>query len=404
MYYFERLAPFILAVQEVQPEIITSLRDMQSDLIDTIRINQERLSNIYCTDEYELSLIFMDIMSGLDEKIILEYYEDKYSTACDMKIENLLEKLNNEESHSKKSEMKNIEIQIEELEKAKNDYIKNQAKIINELTNEAKEKYHKTLKFPMPGKLRLTDLLHEYDFIKIAAFYFYLRDHKHPTLKLMSDEIETTEKQKITKKHLFPISDHINDVDDNGNPIKHCPLIIPPDFFKHRRWKIQMPISSMAIGKLEEYSNGYILDIKTSIKIRKNCKIDDAALLHSIKEAILTSMCSHIWTDASVDPGNCLSTINVLSENNKIKQKQHDKSTEKLLNGYAIINLLSSENTVKAAIESMMERFKEIYEEKHPYELCRLNRDYNHARSKVKKCREWIDRNNRNACNNSNVN
>jgi hypothetical protein len=185
MYYFERLAPFILAVQEVQPEIITSLRDMQSDLIDTIRINQERLSNIYCTDEYELSLIFMDIMSGLDEKIILEYYEDKYSTACDMKIENLLEKLNNEESHSKKSEMKNIEIQIEELEKAKNDYIKNQAKIINELTNEAKEKYHKTLKFPMPGKLRLTDLLHEYDFIKIAAFYFYLKDHKHPVHKLM---------------------------------------------------------------------------------------------------------------------------------------------------------------------------------------------------------------------------
>ena len=73
MYYFERLAPFILAVKKIRPEIIANMRNMQAELIGIIEKNQEKLSSMYYSDAYELSLACIDIMSGIDEEILLTH-------------------------------------------------------------------------------------------------------------------------------------------------------------------------------------------------------------------------------------------------------------------------------------------------------------------------------------------
>lgn len=391
MYYFERLAPFILAVKKMRPEIITNMRNMQAELVGIIEKNQEKLSSIYCSDAYELSLACMDIMSGLDEEILLAHYKEQHSTICEMAINKLSENLKTNKLHQNDSETNNIKKQIEKIKRNQKNYVKNQTRILNELTSGIKEKYHTTLKFPMPGRLRITDLLHEYDFIKIAAFYYYLKDHKRTVYEIQSDEIGIEEKIKKTKKHLFPISDNTHYIYIDGQYIKATPLTTPPDVFNHRRWRIDIPILSEGIGEPEESSTGYTLNIKTRIKIRENCKIDDAALLDSIKSAIVSHMYSHVLNDQIADPDKLLSMINLLSQKEEKKQEESDKHTSKLLNGYAIINLIENKTTIESAIDSMTKKFEQIYEAEHPSEFDALRRAYDYARDKIKKCKTWID-------------
>lgn len=391
MYYFERLAPFILAVKKIRPEIIANMRNMQAELIGIIEKNQEKLSSMYYSDAYELSLACIDIMSGVDEEILLTHHKEQHSIICEMAINKLSENLKTNKSRQNNSEINNIKKQIEKIKRNQKNYVKNQTRILNELTSGIKEKYQTTLKFPMPGRLRLTDLLHEYDFIKIAAFYYYLQDHKRTVYKLQSDEIGIEEKIKKTKKHLFPISDSTHCIYIDDEHIKTHPLTIPPDVFNHRRWRIDIPILSEGIGEPEESSSGYTLNIKTRIKIRENCIIDDAALLDSIKSAIVTHMHSHVLSDQIADPGKLVSMINLLSQKEEKKQEKSDKHTAKLLNGYAIINLIENKTTIESATYSMMEKFEKIYEAGHPYNFEKLRLEYDYARKKIEKCKTWID-------------
>ncbi len=83
--------------------------------------------------------------------------------------------------------------------------------------------------------------------------------------------------------------------------------------------------------------------------------------------------------------------INLLSQKEEKKQEKSDKHTAKLLNGYAIINLIENKTTIESATYSMMERFEKIYEAGHPYDFEKLRLEYDYARKKIEKCKTWID-------------
>jgi len=361
LYSFERLAPFVLAVQKFKPEIISALRDMQNSLISAIDNNEKELSSLYKNDTYELSLHLIDFMKDNRNDYFLIDSNKLNNYKINLDIINLEENL--QSPNLSNEEREKIIRRIEKAEKDQDEYIPKQKEKLEKLTCKIKEKNKDLLKLPIPHPFMLSDLIHEYDFVKIIAWYYFLIDKRQFAKKLQSSQTSHQEKFEIIKKNHFFFTRMLKDYD--GNTIDSQSLIVPDDVFFHRKIQSETRIYSEAIGKLERCEEGYIMNISSTIITSDDLQINDQELIKSVRRAIHKLALVNYQMIGKENEFNIDETFKKIDS---IKQDQKEKYDKRfkgrimgIINGYAIIKIATDKITVASSIKILEKELQDRF-------------------------------------------
>lgn len=393
LHNFGRLAPFILAVQKFKPGLITAVRDMQDALILAIERNKEELSFLYYNNEYELSLDCIDFIKDCSCDGFIRKSKEVHDEKIKMDIINLETVL---QSYCLNENLqKIIKHRICKLRKHQDEYIAEQKEKLKEITREIKRKNKEILKTTIPHPFRLSDLTHEYDFVKVIAWYYFLNSRERLIEKLQSPESEHQEKLAIAKKYHFFFTKALGNCNEKETDSQK--IIAPDDVFCHRRIKYETQVNSTAVGELEKCEEGYMLDINSTILVSNNFEISEKELINSVKRAIYISLYSNyevIFRNNNFDIENTFYKIDSLIENEKEKfEKRHKRHSIDIIYGFAIAEIKNNNTTIESSIKKLEEELRIRFNESPRFDYEKLEIFYKKAAREIKKYQSLIESN-----------
>lgn len=389
-YSFERLAPFILAVQKFRPEIISALKDMQISLISAIENNEKELSSLHKIDKYELSLYCIDFMKDDNNDAFLRDSEENYVKFLNLEITDLTKSLQSPNITNKEKER--ITRLIEKIKKDQTEYLPKQKEKLEKLTRKIKEENRELLKFTAPHPFMLSDLIHEYDFVKIIAWYYFLNDKNQFAEKLQSSETSHQEKIEIVQKNHFFFTRILKNCD--GKTIDIQEMIVPDDVFYHRRIKREKQVHSEVIGKLEKSKVGYTVAVNSTIKISDNLQINEQELISSIRDAIYISLCGNyerIGEENGFDAEKTFSDIDsIIQEQKKKLDKRLKGRIMDMINGLAISKINTGNISIASSIEKIKIELKDRFNQNQRLEHDKLESIYRKAAKEINKYQTFL--------------
>jgi hypothetical protein len=389
-YSFERLATFILAVQKFKPECISALKNMRKELSSVIEENQKELSSLYYSSDYELSLSCIDFMKDNSCDMFLHDSARIHYEKASVDISNLEDILQSRNLTSE--EIESIKIRIEKIKETQKNHIEEQKEKLKKITEKIKERNSDLLKLPIPHPFRMSDLVHEYDFPKIIAWYYFITDRDQLAEKLQSSQTDYQEKIDVIKKYPFFFT-QTNEIEKEINE-QH--IIAPDNLFNHRRLKHDPQVSSKAIGEIDTSTYGYTVNINSTIKVSDTLQINEQELILSVKRAIYISLCENIEKIAQekqLDFEKLFSSIDSIEKQEEKDEKRFISHITKIINGLAIVNITTYNNTIESSINILMDEFKKRFNEKHRLSYTQLDTYYQYAVSGVNKYELWFKTN-----------
>ena len=390
MHSFGRLAPFILAIQKFKPGLIPAIRDMQNELILAIEMNKKELLSLYYNNEYELSLDCIDFIKDSSCDGFIRQSKEVHDEKIKMDIINLETIL--QSYRLNENLQKIIKNRICKLKNHQDEYIAKQKEKLEEITREIKRKNKEILKATIPHPFRLSDLAHEYDFVKIIAWYNFLNSRERLIEKLQSSESEHQDKLAIAKKYHFFFTKSLGNFNDKETDSQK--IIAPDDVFCHRRIKYETQVNSTAVGELEKCEGGYILDINSTIVVSNNFAINEKELINSVKRAIYISLCSNyemIVRNNNFDIENTFCNIDSLIETEKEElEKRHKRHSMDIIYGFAIAEIKNNNTTIESSIKKLEEELKTRFNESPRFDYEKLEVFYKKAAREIKKYQSLI--------------